>query len=71
MAQNFWIAIIAWSHCFVVTIAGEPGHQAEARGGTCAAWSTASPKFQTKKASPWYQRPGPLAVVVAVRLRIV
>ena len=31
MAQNFWIAIFAWTTCFLVTIAGEPGDAAEDR----------------------------------------
>jgi SSS family solute:Na+ symporter len=26
MAQNFWIAIFAFTSCFLVTVVGEPGH---------------------------------------------
>ena len=31
MAQNFWIAIFAWTTCFLITVSGQPGDEAEAR----------------------------------------
>ncbi len=31
MAQNFWIAIFAWSTCFAVTVAGQPAVAPETR----------------------------------------
>ena len=33
MAQNFWIAIFAWSDLLLVTVAGQPGHHAKHREG--------------------------------------
>ena len=47
MAQNFWIAIFAWTTCFVVTIAGEPRHASADPKASSGAWSTASPGSRT------------------------
>ena len=65
MAQNFWIAIIAWTTCFAVTIAismlGQPRPDREMEGLVYGL--TKVPHDATAK---WYQRPAPLAVLVAV-----
>jgi solute:Na+ symporter, SSS family len=69
MAQNFWIAIFAWSTCFLVTILvsflSQPKPEAELHNlvyGLTAIPHDAIP--------PWYQRPLPLAAVVIVLLII-
>ncbi len=63
MAQNFWIAIFAWSTCFLVTIAvslaTSPKADAELRGLVYGL--TDVPRDEGR---PWYQRPAPLALVV-------
>ena len=65
MAQNFWIAIWAWSTCLVVTIVvsllSRPKPDAELR--ELVYGLTAVPN---EAGVPWYKRPGPLAIVVAV-----
>ena len=65
MAQNFWIAIFAWTTCFAVTIfvslISRPKPDSELKNLVYGL---------TEKPSDhgvvWYKRPGPLAVVVAV-----
>ena len=63
MAQNFWIAIFAWSTCFLVTIgaslATTPKTEAELTG--LVRGLTVMPDESGWK---WYERPGPLALVV-------
>jgi SSS family solute:Na+ symporter len=63
MAQNFWIAIFAWSTCFVVTIlvslATRPKADDELRGLVYGL--TDIPHDPNE---PWYRRPGPLALAV-------
>jgi solute:Na+ symporter, SSS family len=65
MAQNFWIAIWAWSACFVVTIAvslaTRPKTDAELRGLVYGL--TELPKDEGE---PWYRRPLVLAIIVAL-----
>jgi len=65
MAQNFWIAIIAWTTCFVVTflvsLASSPRPDREMEGLVYGL--TKVPHDATAK---WYQRPATVAVVVAV-----
>ena len=65
MAQDFWIAIIAWTTCFVVTIAvsltGTPRPDREMEGLVYGL--TPIPHDATAR---WYERPAPLAIVVAV-----
>ncbi len=70
MAQNFWIAIYAWTTCFVVTIAVSliTAPKAESELRNLVFGLTEIPHDH---ALPWYQRPGPLAIVVAVLLVIV
>jgi SSS family solute:Na+ symporter len=65
MAQNFWIAIFAWTTCFLVTIlvsmvtAPRPPQQLE--GLVYGLTKVARDPGKT-----WYMRPGPVAVVVCV-----
>ncbi len=65
MAQNFWIAIFAWTTCFVVTVLvsllTQPKPQAELRNLVYGV--TEIPRDE---GAPWYERPGTLAVVIAV-----
>jgi SSS family solute:Na+ symporter len=69
MAQNFWMAIFAWSACFVVTIivslATRPKPESELKGLVYG--FTEMPNDEHE---PWYKRPGPLALVVGVALII-
>jgi SSS family solute:Na+ symporter len=69
MAQNFWIAIFAWSACFTVTIAVSlltaPKPEGELRGLVYGL--TDLPRDPEE---PWYRRPAPLALVVCVVLVI-
>lgn len=65
MAQNFWIAIVAWTACFLVTIlvsfATAPKLESDLRGLVYGL--TELPKDEGVS---WYRRPGPLAVIVGV-----
>ncbi len=67
MAQNFWIAIFAWSTCFVVTIlvslATKPKSEQELHNLVYGV--TAIPREENV---PWFKRPGPLALVVIAAL---
>lgn len=67
MAQNFWIAIFAWSTCFVVTImvslATRPKTTAELKDLVYGL--TEVPDESGWK---WYQRPAPLAMLVLAAL---
>src|SRR5579871_3400316 len=67
MAQNFWIAIFAWTACFVLTIAislvSAPKPDTDLRGLVYGLTEIAHDAHE-----PWYRRPGPLAIVVAVCL---
>jgi SSS family solute:Na+ symporter len=67
MAQNFWIAIFAWSTCFLVTmlvsLATKPRPEAELKGLVYGL--TELPVDQGER---WYRRPLPLACVVGVAL---
>ena len=71
MAQNFWIAIFAWTTCFVVTIAGEPGDE------TASPKRAAQPGLRPHRNAarggrvPGIKRPGPLAMIVLAVLVIV
>lgn len=65
MAQNFWIAIFAWSTCFVVTIlvslATRPRPLAELRNLVYGFTS-----HPPEERLAWYKRPGALAVAVII-----
>ncbi|HXJ43483.1 MAG TPA: hypothetical protein VNH18_29645, partial [Bryobacteraceae bacterium] len=67
MAQNFWIAIFAWSTCFLVTIlvslVTAPHPEERLRGLVYGLTD-----IPHEEGVPWYKRPGPLAVVVLVCL---
>jgi SSS family solute:Na+ symporter len=64
MAQNFWIAIDAWTACFLVTILisllTQPREESELEGLVYGLT-----KIPHDAGAKWYRRPGPLAVVVA------
>jgi len=68
MAQSFWIAIFAWSSCFVITIlvsvVTRPKADAELIGLVYGL--TKVPDEDV----PWYKRPAPLASIVIVALVI-
>jgi SSS family solute:Na+ symporter len=67
MAQNFWIAIFAWSTCFLVTIlvslATAPHPESKLRGLVYGLT-----EMPSEEGVPWYKRPVPLALVVVVTL---
>jgi len=65
MAQNFWMAIVAWITCFVITIAVSLAttakHHTELTGLVYGLT-----KMPEAGDDPWYKRVAPLAVVVGV-----
>jgi len=65
MAQNFWIAIFAWTTCFLVTIlvslATRPKADSELRNLVYGLT-----ELPSEHGVVWYKRPGPLAIVVSV-----
>jgi len=69
MAQNFWMAIFAWSTCFVVTIvvslatAAKP--EEELRGLVYGLTDVPNDGDE-----PWYRRPLVLAAIVCAALAI-
>ena len=67
MAQNFWIAIFAWSTCFLVTVlvslASRPRPESDLRNLVYGLT-----KIPHDATLPWYQRPASLAMVVIVGL---
>ncbi|HEY1341732.1 MAG TPA: hypothetical protein VGF59_29675 [Bryobacteraceae bacterium] len=67
MAQNFWIAIFAWTSCFLITIlvslATAPRPQRELEGLVYGLT-----KLKHDEGVSWYKRPAPIAVVVALLL---
>jgi SSS family solute:Na+ symporter len=69
MAQNFWIAIIAFATCFltatVVSMMTQPRREQELEGLVYGLT-----KIPEDPGARWYQRPAPLAVVVAIVLII-
>ncbi len=69
MAQNFWLAIFAWSTCFVLTIiislATRPKPVEELHNLVYGITDVPHPVKL-----PWYKRPGPLAAIVGVCLII-
>ncbi len=69
MAQNLWMSIMAWSVCFVLTIAvslaTRPKPESELHG---LVWGLG--KFPSDSGEPWYRRPVPLAIAVAVAATI-
>src|SRR5438067_4578623 len=69
MAQNFWIAIFAWSTCFAVTVlvslATKPRPEAELNGLVYGL--TELPHDRDKA---WYLRPAAVAIIVGIVLLI-
>ncbi len=65
MAQNFWIALIAWTACFVVTMlvsfVTQPRKEAELH--SLVYGLTKSPREEGVK---WYSRPGVIAIAAGV-----
>ncbi len=67
MAQNFWIAIWAWTTCFVVTILVSlvTTRKTDADLKNLVYGLTEMP---SQVGVPWYERPAPLATIVGVIL---
>jgi SSS family solute:Na+ symporter len=65
MAQNFWIALLAWTACFVVTLlvslVTQPRQEAELR--SLVYGLTETPREEGVK---WYRRPGVIAIIAGV-----
>ena len=66
MAQNFWIAIFAWSTCLVVTLLVSlmSAPKVESELHNLVYGLTAIPHEDV----PWYKRPAPLALIVIAAL---
>jgi SSS family solute:Na+ symporter len=66
MAQNFWIAIFAWSTCFLVTLVVSlmSAPKAESELHNLVYGLTKIPHEEVR----WYKRPAPLAVIVIAGL---
>jgi SSS family solute:Na+ symporter len=66
MAQNFWIAICAWSTCFLVTllVSAMSAPKAESELHNLVYGLTKIPHEDVR----WYKRPAPLAVIVIAAL---
>ena len=69
MAQNFWIAIFAWSTCFFVTIlvslASQPRPDRELESLVYGLT-----KIRHAEGVSWYLRPAPIAIAVGILLLI-
>lgn len=65
MAQNFWIAIFAWSTCFLVTIAVSLATKPKPRN-ELAGLVYGVTEIPHDQGVSWYLKPGPLAVAVGV-----
>jgi SSS family solute:Na+ symporter len=67
MAQNFWIAIFAWTSCMLITIAislvTKPKTEAELHNLVYGFTDMPSESHE-----PWYRRPVPLAFAVGAVL---
>ncbi len=65
MAQNFWVAILAWSVCFVTTIlvslATQPRPAEELKGLVYGVT-----RIPHERAKAWYMRPAPLSVAAGI-----
>lgn len=65
MAQNFWIAIVAWVSCLVLTtgvsLMTTPRPVAELEGLVHG-----MERMPADEGRPWYQRPAPLAVIATM-----
>jgi SSS family solute:Na+ symporter len=69
MAQNFWIAIFAWTTCFLVTIlvslASRPRPESELEGLVYGLT-----RLKHDEGVSWYLRPAPIAAAVGILLVI-
>jgi SSS family solute:Na+ symporter len=69
MAQNFWIALLAWTVCFVLTVAvsllTKPRPEKELEGLVYGLT-----KLKHDEGVKWYLRPAPIAIAVGVLLII-
>jgi SSS family solute:Na+ symporter len=67
MAQNFWIAIFAWTTCFLVTIlvslVTNPRPEAELEGLVYGLT-----RIKHEEGVSWYLRPAPIAIAVGILL---
>ena len=63
MAQNFWIAIWAWSACFIVTIAVSLVTRPKPEGELAGLVYSLTPKI-VRETGPWYMRPVVLGVIM-------
>lgn len=70
MAQNFWIAIISWSACLLITVlvtlVTKPKAESELHN-LVYGFTDLPPEGR----APWYKRPGPLAIIVIAVLAII
>ena len=66
MAQNFWIAIFAWTTCFRRDDPGQPRHSVRKPDSELRNLVYGLTEIPTNTGVLWYKRPGPLAIVVAV-----
>ncbi len=69
MAQNFWMAMCAWSVCFAVTLVVSLATAAKAETELRGLVYGLTP-IPHDAGEPWYRRPGPLAMVVGVALLV-
>jgi solute:Na+ symporter, SSS family len=73
MAQNFWIAIWAWSACFLVTIAVSLVTKPKPEGELTGLVYSLTPKI-VREIGPWFTRPVVLGVIMlagAVALNLI
>ncbi len=74
MGQNFWIAIVAWSICFVLTIAISMATQKTKSDTELVGLVYSLTPRPKVEGIPWYSRPGILGaiiLVVAIALNII
>ena len=68
--ESYWIAIISFGACFIVTVAisllTQPKTDAELKNLVYGVT-----EMPPKGDAPWYKRPGPLAIVVIAVLVVV
>ena len=75
MGQNFYIAIVAWTTCFVVTVLvslATPRNKTDAELHGLV--YSLTPRVASEAGEPWYKRPvvvGVIVLVVTVLLNIV
>ena len=65
MAQNFWIAMTAWTTCFLVTIVVSLATQPRPERELVGLVYSLTPLKHDEGVS-WYKRPAPLAILVGL-----